>query len=49
MSKMAQVGDFCPNEVCLDYGKLQSKWQDKTSSLVRPRPVASGTSARRKV
>ena len=24
MSKLAQVGDFCPNEVCPDYGKLQS-------------------------
>ena len=22
MSKLAQVGDFCPNEVCPDYGKL---------------------------
>ncbi|HXW01043.1 MAG TPA: hypothetical protein VEC93_21700 [Anaerolineae bacterium] len=25
MSKLAQVGDFCPNEVCPDYGKLQSE------------------------
>jgi transposase-like protein len=24
MSKFAQVGDFCSNEVCPDYGKLQS-------------------------
>lgn len=24
MSKYAQVGDFCPNEVCPDYGELQS-------------------------
>jgi transposase-like protein len=24
MSKFAQVGDFCPNESCPDYGKLQS-------------------------
>jgi len=24
MVKLAQVGDFCPNEVCPDYGKLQS-------------------------
>jgi transposase-like protein len=24
MSKLAQVGDFCPNEVCPDYGQLQS-------------------------
>ena len=24
MTKLAQVGDFCPNEVCPDYGKLQS-------------------------
>jgi hypothetical protein len=23
MSKFAQVGDFCPNEACPDYGKLQ--------------------------
>ena len=29
MSKLAQVGDFCPNEVCPDYGKLQSERQDK--------------------
>jgi transposase-like protein len=24
MSEFAQVGDFCPNEICSDYGKLQS-------------------------
>ena len=23
MSKLTQVGDFCPNEACSDYGKLQ--------------------------
>lgn len=28
MSKFAQVGDFCPNEVCPDYGKLPSDQQD---------------------
>jgi transposase-like protein len=27
MSKFAQVGDFCPNEICSDYGKLQSDQQ----------------------
>lgn len=27
MSKFAQVGDFCPNEICADYGKLQSDQQ----------------------
>lgn len=27
MSKFAQVGDFCPNEVCPDYGKLQNDQQ----------------------
>ena len=27
MSKFAQVGDFCPNEVCPDHSKLQSKQQ----------------------
>jgi transposase-like protein len=27
MSKLAQVGDFCPNEVCPDYGKLQTDRQ----------------------
>jgi transposase-like protein len=27
MAKLAQVGDFCPNEVCPDYGKLQSDQQ----------------------
>ncbi len=25
MPELAQVGDFCPNEKCPDYGKLQSK------------------------
>ena len=29
MSRLAQVGDFCPNEVCPDYGKLQSDRQGK--------------------
>ena len=24
MSGLAQVGDFCPNEACSDYGKLQA-------------------------
>ena len=27
MTKLAQVGDFCPNEVCPDYGKLQTDRQ----------------------
>lgn len=27
MSKFAQVGDFCPNPACPDYGKLQSEHQ----------------------
>jgi len=27
MSKFAQVGDFCPNRICADYGKLQSESQ----------------------
>jgi len=27
MPEFAQVGDFCPNEVCTDYGKPQSKSQ----------------------
>lgn len=27
MSKFAQVGDFCPNKACVDYGKLQSEQQ----------------------
>ena len=27
MSKFAQVGDFCPNTTCADYGKLQSESQ----------------------
>ena len=27
MSKFAQVGDFCPNKLCPDYGKLQSAQQ----------------------
>ncbi len=25
MSKIAQVGDYCPNEECPDYSKLQTK------------------------
>jgi transposase-like protein len=29
MTKLAQVGDFCPNEVCPDYGKLQSERQGR--------------------
>jgi transposase-like protein len=28
MPEFAQVGDFCPNEVCADYGKPQSKGQE---------------------
>ncbi len=28
MSKFAQVGDFCPNKVCVDYGKLQNEHQN---------------------
>lgn len=24
MEQFAQVGDFCPNETCVDYGKLQT-------------------------
>jgi transposase-like protein len=27
MPEFAQVGDFCPNEVCADYGKRESKGQ----------------------
>jgi hypothetical protein len=27
MSKLAQVGDFCPNSDCADYGKRQSEVQ----------------------
>ena len=27
MSKFAQVGDFCPNKACDDYGELQSEHQ----------------------
>ena len=29
MSKLAQVGDFCPNEACRDYGKLESEREGK--------------------
>ena len=43
MSKLTQVGDFCPNESCADYGTCQSKSQQnimiaedhRISSLVR--------------
>jgi transposase-like protein len=27
MNTFAQVGDFCPNEICSDYGKCQSERQ----------------------
>ena len=27
MSRFAKVGDFCPNKVCTDYGKLQGEHQ----------------------
>jgi transposase-like protein len=27
MSKFGQVGDFCPNEACADYGKRQGEHQ----------------------
>jgi len=27
MSNLAQVGDFCPNSACSDYGKLQDEQQ----------------------
>lgn len=32
MAQLAQVGDFCPNEVCPDYGKLQS---DQKHNLIK--------------
>ena len=32
MSKLAQVGDFCPNEICPDYGQLQS---DQKHNIIR--------------
>lgn len=28
MSKFAQVGDYCPNTICEDYGKRQDKQQE---------------------
>jgi hypothetical protein len=27
MSQLTQVGDFCPNEICSDYGKCQNEGQ----------------------
>jgi transposase-like protein len=35
MTKLAQVGDFCPNEICPDYGKLQSDRQLNVIKLGR--------------
>ena len=32
MSEFAQVGDFCPNEICSDYGKLQG---DQQHNIIR--------------
>lgn len=29
MSKLTQVGDYCPNETCADYGKCQHKGQQQ--------------------
>jgi len=29
MATLAQVGDFCPNEACPDYGKIQSEQPKK--------------------
>jgi len=28
MEKFAKPGDFCPNEACADYGKLQTSQQE---------------------
>jgi len=33
MSKLAQVGDFCPNEVCPDYGELRSDRRGKINKF----------------
>ena len=32
MSKLAQVGDFCPNESCQEYGKIQN---DKQKNIIK--------------
>lgn len=39
MSKFAQAGDFCPNEVCPDYGKLQS---DQQPNILKFGPTPAG-------
>ena len=31
MAELARVGDFCPNAVCADYGKLHS--EDQTNII----------------
>jgi transposase-like protein len=39
MPKFARVGDFCPNKVCADYGKRQSKRQ---KNIVKSGKTKSG-------
>jgi O-methyltransferase involved in polyketide biosynthesis len=37
MSKFAQVGDFCPNKACADYGKRQGEQQHNIIRMERAR------------
>jgi transposase-like protein len=37
MKKFAKPGDFCPNETCLDYGKLQNDQQQNLAKFGKTR------------
>ena len=48
MEKFGRAGDFCPNEECQDYGKLQSDltdhiWTVKELLTILPLPRAINT------
>jgi len=37
MEKLAKPGEFCPNEACLDYGKLQNDQQQNLNKFGKTR------------
>jgi len=37
MANLARVGEFCPNEACPDYGKLQSDQQHNIKKFGKTR------------
>jgi hypothetical protein len=46
MPKFARVGDFCPNKVCADYGKRQSKRQKNIVKSGKTSQVGNATGAK---